>query len=991
MLQKRIVIWLFVRIQCFLIGNIFFVYLHRDIYLLHSSDVFLVLDSTKDDRFKNNPLVTGPPYVIFYAGAAIKINGEKVGSLCIIDNKKRDNFTIEDQQTLLDFGEIISQLFVAKRKEFLRSKHQNMKHLLSLTHNLKTPLMALDMTVKTFTCPFDYSKDIQDTKDIRNTEDIKEVNTKDIHRMELITESNIRNNVTPVTPVTPFKKDSSRSSLPSNPNTHYDQLALASSQCDLLNAITTSIIDMANLLPSFGSHFTSRQYTSQGVPCAYMYPILSQLHFITTLMMKSTNMNTNIDGNHFESHLHDSSMDYRNKLLYENIDSDSKSIFEKCFMSESSVHQTYTYPELIVVGILEVFSNIFGHIASSGTTSCKTTISFMTYNCGMFMRVSKNSRETSHPGDSEVDSRIKSKKNVNDSNIAYLHNNMSIDSVSDSPLIFRGLINWSIQMEFNHVITQNIFNQISEKFTRDSNIYVSIGGSKEICLCVNTHKIIYLTINVPISIYNTTKESGKNEMDASMNKDKTDISPDNMMTGVNGVGIGVTKADVTKPSINRHVSPISPSPRNAHVAYGNHSDVNGGTKCLNVLICSSNAIASNNIKEMVEVECERNCTTVTATNGKLALSYIMQSIYSEIEENGQSTGAGEVFDIVFLDLMLPIITGLHLLRSVKQYLTSKLKSFHDISTCFIGILNHGDLYYDYINSLESDITSSFWDNDKSNKIRVHNNVLSHKNNLQPSNCSTSERSQRTATFSTYRESTRRINSNYSNISKGDTVYDDEVEETTERYPMDPSYFGFAYLLQKPFQQDVMAHIIYVVLHNGPNDSIANNNNSSNKVKKSNSTGKGPSVLLTAGSFRHTITPPQDAHGQGCGCDPNPTKVIVKKTSSSYSSTTYYSGNNTKDVNGVSVVLARDMDSRGNVNTHGNGNRGPSSGSGSGVIGGDVVVSNLARESNTCNDPSSAPRSLSSSSSFVASAASFLHNVLYFQWHPKMHAYVHPTK
>jgi GAF domain-containing protein len=48
-------------------------------------DLLIVEDALSDPQFRDNPLVTGAPFIRFYAGAPIRLNGVAVGSLCVID------------------------------------------------------------------------------------------------------------------------------------------------------------------------------------------------------------------------------------------------------------------------------------------------------------------------------------------------------------------------------------------------------------------------------------------------------------------------------------------------------------------------------------------------------------------------------------------------------------------------------------------------------------------------------------------------------------------------------------------------------------------------------------------------------------------------------------------------------------------------------------------------------------------------------------------
>lgn len=52
--------------------------------------LFVIEDACADPRFADNPLVTGEPFVRFYAGAPLQLpSGARVGTLCLMDTRPR--------------------------------------------------------------------------------------------------------------------------------------------------------------------------------------------------------------------------------------------------------------------------------------------------------------------------------------------------------------------------------------------------------------------------------------------------------------------------------------------------------------------------------------------------------------------------------------------------------------------------------------------------------------------------------------------------------------------------------------------------------------------------------------------------------------------------------------------------------------------------------------------------------------------------------------
>ncbi|WP_273205544.1 GAF domain-containing protein [Marinobacter subterrani] len=72
----------------------------------------IIENALNDERFHDNPLVTGTPNIRFYAGAPLHDrHGHRVGTLCVIDRKPR-SFANEDKAMLRDLANLVEREFV---------------------------------------------------------------------------------------------------------------------------------------------------------------------------------------------------------------------------------------------------------------------------------------------------------------------------------------------------------------------------------------------------------------------------------------------------------------------------------------------------------------------------------------------------------------------------------------------------------------------------------------------------------------------------------------------------------------------------------------------------------------------------------------------------------------------------------------------------------------------------------------------------------------
>lgn len=98
-------------------------------HAIMDQQIFEIVDATKDDRFKNNALVTGDPNIRFYAGyPLIDPEGFALGTLCVIDEIPKA-LSQKQRRGLQLLGENVVKLIVERRQKTEMANFEKLFHV----------------------------------------------------------------------------------------------------------------------------------------------------------------------------------------------------------------------------------------------------------------------------------------------------------------------------------------------------------------------------------------------------------------------------------------------------------------------------------------------------------------------------------------------------------------------------------------------------------------------------------------------------------------------------------------------------------------------------------------------------------------------------------------------------------------------------------------------------------------------------------------------
>eukprot|EP00523_Entomoneis_sp_CCMP467_P022077 CAMPEP_0168840386 /NCGR_PEP_ID=MMETSP0727-20121128/6641_1 /TAXON_ID=265536 /ORGANISM="Amphiprora sp., Strain CCMP467" /LENGTH=615 /DNA_ID=CAMNT_0008893889 /DNA_START=56 /DNA_END=1903 /DNA_ORIENTATION=+ len=229
--------------------------------ILNKYKILVVPNASQDIRFQNNPLVTDGLKIRFYAGAAlVSPEGYKLGTLCVISPKVREEGLSEQQQEMLhSMADMVVQAMVSRRDRMLKQEYEQ-ERLPALAHTLMETSKQLQISqkkIETILKTSDWNMNQEETVELTNlANDMKvqaqicDATTRNVAK-EVISKDGVKGQ-------TENASDEDRAESSSNSNNDFMEEALAG-----FDSIINPTTDMERLFHNLNSVVAKFPYRDQ--------------------------------------------------------------------------------------------------------------------------------------------------------------------------------------------------------------------------------------------------------------------------------------------------------------------------------------------------------------------------------------------------------------------------------------------------------------------------------------------------------------------------------------------------------------------------------------------------------------------------------------------------------------------------------------------------------------------------------------------------------